>query len=167
MKFQSSARGEGVLAALEQLDRVLPGRPQAAPSQSPRRSYRRSIRSRGGVLALLVPALVGCGGLLLLRDNTSTLRGVAGFVLVTLGAPVLTVAGVPFRSGAGLYAAAVAVSATLWFAVGLVAARRATRDTIPTWSRFWGEYAVLLASVWVGTALAMVAANLVLGRTLI
>ena len=81
---------------------------QVAPVQHHQRaSYRGSIRSRGPLVALVVPALAGVVGLMLLRGNDSTTRGVGGFVLVMLAAPLLTVAGVPLRSGVGVYLAAV------------------------------------------------------------
>jgi hypothetical protein len=164
MQYQPSTRGEGALAALEQMDRV----PVAPPEpRATGRSYRRSIRSRGPLLALLVPAVMAVSGLLVLRDNDSTMRGIVGFVLVMFAAPLLTVAGVPLRSGTAVYIAAAAGSAALWLLVGVVASRRATRGTIATWAKFWGEYWVLAASVWLGTAVAMVAANLVMGRALI
>ena len=118
-------------------------------------------------MALVVPALAGLVGLMLLRGNDSTTRGVGGFVLVMLAAPLLTVAGVPLRSGASVYLAAVVASAVLWLLLGLIASRRATRTTVATWGRFWGEYLVMLCAVWVGTVLAIVAANVVLGRAVI
>jgi hypothetical protein len=168
MNSSSSGRGEGVLAALEQLDRPSPPQPAgAAQMVATRPSYRRGIRSRGPLLAVVFPTLVAGAGLMLLRGNESTAHGLLGFALVVLGAPLLTVAGVPLRSGAGVYAAAAAGSALLWFCIGVVAARRATRDAIATWRKFWGEYLVLLMAVWAGTVLALVAANLVLGRALI
>ena len=141
---------------------------QVAPLQHHQRaSYRRSIRSRGPLVALVVPALAGLVGLMLLRGNDSTTRGVGGFVLVMLAAPLLTVAGVPLRSGASVYLAAVVASAVLWLLLGLIASRRATRTTVATWGRFWGEYLVMLCAVWAGTVLAIVAANVVLGRAVI
>lgn len=170
-----------MLAALEQLDRR-PRPPQVqapaasatpiapvepAASAAPARSYHTGIRSRGPLLGLIVPVMVGVTGLMLLRNSDSMARGVAGFVLVMLAAPVLTVVGVPFRSGAGLYFAAAAGSAMLWVLLGVLAARRSTRATVAVWSKFWGEYLVLVVSVWVGVAVAMAAANLVLGRALL
>ena len=166
MHSQSPGRGEGALAALEQLDRAQ--RPNAPQRPTPvGRSNRRSIRRRGPLLALVLPALIGASGLALLRGNESTARGVGGFVLVVLAAPLLTVAGVPLRSGTSVYAVAGAASVVLWCGLGAVAARRATRGTIATWTGFWGEYMVLLLAAWAGTVLALVGANLVLGRSLI
>jgi hypothetical protein len=144
--------------------------PTAAPRQPvdpANAARRRSIRSTGPVVALIVPAALGAAALLLLWGSTSTGRGVGGFALALLAAPALPAAGVPLRSGAKVVLLAVAASALLWLGLGWFAARRATRDTPATWARFWGEFAWMAVAVWAGTGLAVLGANLVLGRSLL
>jgi hypothetical protein len=156
----SVMRREGALAALE---RMAPA-PTDRPAQ---RSYRRGIRSRGPVVALMLPAALGVLALMLLNDSDSTARGVGGFAAAVLAAPLLPAFGAPIRSGGSLYVMAVVSSAVVWFVVGTVASRRATRGSTARWGSFWAEYLLLAMSVWVGALLSLVAANLVLGRTLL
>jgi hypothetical protein len=145
-------------------------RPAAAPRQPAdpaTAAKRRAIRSTGPVVALIVPAALGAAAVLSLWGSTSSGRGLGGFALALLAAPALTVAGVPLRSGAQVVLLSVAASALLWLMLGWFAARRATRGLPATWGRFWGEFAWMAMAVWVGTGLAVLGANLVLGRSLL
>ena len=119
------------------------------------------------MLALAPPAAMGAVAWLLLRGNESTLRGVLGFLLGVLAAPVLLVAGVPLEGSTAVYVVSVAGSAALWLLIGLAASRRATRTPVASWRDYWREYLWLAGGVWLGTIGALVAANLVLGRTLV
>ena len=101
---------------------------------------------------------------LLLHDNTSTARGVGGFLLATLAAPLLLIAGAPLRAGTGVYWLAVAASIAGWMVVGAVAARRATRRPIATWRDYWRDFGWLAGAIWLGALLSLVIANLILGR---
>jgi hypothetical protein len=123
------------------------------------RAYRATIRRLGPWAGLAVPAALGVVSVLL--------GGIVGFLLALLAAPVLLVVGVPLSSGAVAWAVALAGSALLWLLVALVAARRATRSPVATWGDFWRQWAWLAAGVWLGTLVALVAANLLLGRTLL
>ncbi len=103
---------------------------------------------------------------MMLRGHTSTARGVAGFVFAILAAPGLLVVGAPLTTGSGAYVPAILGSAVVWFAFGVVAARRATRIPVAAWGDFWREYIWMAAGLWVGVIGALLAANLVLGRAL-
>ncbi len=144
-----------------------------APAPAPRPvspevvGVRRSIRSTGPVVALILPAFLGAIAVMVERDSTSAGRGIGGFVLAVLAAPALPMAGVPLRTGTGVILVAVGASALLWLLIGVFAALRATRSGQPRWARFWGEYAWMLLAVWTGTAVGLLAANLVLGRSLL
>lgn len=131
------------------------------------RAYRARVRAIGPLVALLVPALLGLLSLVLLRDNTSTGRGVAGFGAAVFAAPALLVLGAPLRSGAATYLGAIAVSAVLWLGVGVLAARRATRRPAASWREYWTECMWLTCSVWAGVVVSLVASNLVLGNALL
>lgn len=128
------------------------------------RAYRARIRTRGPLVALGPPAVLGVVGWLMLHDSESGGRGVAGFVSAVFAAPLLLVAGAPLRSWDGLYLLAIAASVVLWILVGVVASRRATRAPIATWREYWTEWSWLAAGVWGGVLVALVASNLVLGR---
>ena len=130
------------------------------------RAYRTKLRASGPFVALLPPGALGVVSLLLLRSHTSLVRGVAGFLTAVLAAPGLLVAGVPLRSGRGVYLAAVVGSAVLWMLIGAIAARRATRVPVASWRDFWREYLWLAIGVWLGVVVALVAVNLVFGRAL-
>ena len=120
----------------------------------------------GPLLALIPASLIGGAALLLLHGNTSTIRGVVGFAAAVFAAPGLLVAGVPLTAGTTVYAAAVGGSAVVWFALGALAARRATSRAVCSWRDFWREFAWLACGVWLGVIGALLAANLVMGRAL-
>lgn len=140
---------------------VTPVRPTAPVPPA----VRRGVRTKGPFVALLLPAVLGVAAMVLLRDSTSVGTGVSGFVLALLAAPLLPAFGAPLRTGS--IAVPAAASAVLWFVLGTFAAQRATRSGAGGWGRFWSEYAWLASCVWVGAVLAVVAANLVLGRVLL
>ncbi|MFI0527073.1 MAG: hypothetical protein ACH37H_13235 [Ilumatobacteraceae bacterium] len=127
------------------------------------RAYRRRIRRLGPIAGLLPPAALGATALLLLHDNTSTVRGVLGFLVAVLAAPGLLVAGAPMAGSTGLYVAATAGSAAMWLLIGAAATARATRSPVATWRDFWKEHFWLAGAVWLGVVGALVAANLILG----
>lgn len=139
--------------------------PSAQPIAAIRRgpkAYRRQVRQRGPLAGLLLPALIGVIGLLLLRNNTQTWRGIGGFLLAIVAAPVLLVTGAPLTTGHS-YTLALLGSGALWVLLGTIAARMATRTPVATWRDFWREYLWLAGGVWVGVVVALVAANLILG----
>jgi hypothetical protein len=112
------------------------------------------------------PALLGAISLVLLRGHTSFVRGIAGFLTAVFAAPGLLVAGVPLRSGGGVYMAAIGGSAALWMLIGLAASRRATQIPVASWRDYWREYLWLAAGVWLGVIAALGTVNLVFGRAL-
>jgi len=135
----------------------------ASPVRKGPRAYRRRIRRVGPLVALLPPAILGATALLLLRNNTSTIRGVLGFLIAVLAAPGLLVGGAPMKGGIGLYIAAAVGSGVLWLLIGIAATARATRTPVATWGDYWKEYLWLAGAVWLGVIGALVAANLILG----
>jgi hypothetical protein len=171
--FDHDGGGPGALAGLEALEHRLAPAPTAAPlSERPRPVARtsekiRAIRRTGPFVALLLPAAFGLISFVMLRDSTTTTRGVGGFVLALLAAPLLPAFGVPLRTGSGAVLGAAAASAILWLFLGALAAQRATRSPTAGWGRFWAEYLWLCLCAWVGSLLAVAAANLVLGRVLL
>jgi hypothetical protein len=141
--------------------------PDARPVPQGPRAYRNRIRRLGPVLGLLPPAALAGVSWLLLRNNESTARGVLSFLFAVLAAPGLLVAGVPLSGSPGSHPLAIAGSVILWLALGVVASRRATREPAASWRDFWRDYLWLAGGVWIGVVGALVAANLLLGRTLV
>lgn len=112
------------------------------------------------------PGALGLVSLMLLHDNDSLGRGVAGFLAAVLAAPGLLVVGAPLRTGGAVYAGAVVGSAVAWMLVGAISARRATRSPVASWRDYWREYLWLAAGAWIGVVVALIAVNLVFGRAL-
>jgi hypothetical protein len=130
------------------------------------RSYRSKLRGSGPIVALVPPGALGGVALLLLHNNNSLARGIAGFLMALFAAPGLLVVGAPLRTGGGTYAWAIVGSGALWMLIGLVSARRATRSPVASWRDFWREYLWLAAGTWIGVFVALIAVNLVFGRAL-
>ena len=55
----------------------------------------------------------------------------------------------------------------LWLAVGVVAARIATRNPVASFTDFWRAYRWLAIGVWIGVLAALAGSSLVLGRELL
>jgi hypothetical protein len=170
MPSEPSSRSNA-LAGLEALEaqtgQQQPGRQQPGPSRPatvrpPRGSTMQAIRTRGPLLALLPPLVLGSVAFALLRGNESTARGVAGFGLALLAAPLMPAVGVPFHTTSARYLVSIAASAVLWLVVGAIAAARATRDPQAGWGRFWAEWLWMAVCVWVGMLLALAGAAVLL-----
>ena len=134
----------------------------ASPVPRGPKAYRKQVRQRGPIAGLLLPAIIGLVGLMMLHNNTQTWRGIGGFLLSIVAAPVLLVIGAPLTTGHS-YALALLGSAALWVLLGTVAARIATRTPVATWRDYWREFLWLAGGVWIGVVVALLAANLILG----
>jgi hypothetical protein len=117
----------------------------------------------GPVVALLPAALLGALSIALLRHNEATSRGVTGFAAAVLAAPALMPFGVPLATGSQRLWLGIFVSAIVWMAVGVVAARRATRSPVAGWRDFWREFGWLAAGIWIGVVLALVGVQVFVG----
>jgi hypothetical protein len=129
------------------------------------RWYRSRLRVLGPFAALIVPAIVGAIAYGSLRFFDTPWSGAVGLIGGVFAAPALLAAGAPFGDRS-LYPLAVAASGLLWILVGLLAARRATRNPMATWSDFWRHYAWMCAGVWAGAAIALVVAALSISDSL-
>lgn len=140
-----------------------PADPRLVAAQRAEDRRRSRIARRAPLVALVLPALLAAGAAVALRGDGTAVRGVAGFALALLAAPLLPAAGVPVRTGGGPVMVAAAASAALWMLLGLWAARRmGRRNRPPNWWRWWGEYVALSAGVWGGAVAALLIAQLVL-----
>lgn len=131
------------------------------------RAFRFRLRRIGGFAALVPAGVLGLLSVLLLRNNTSTVRGVLGFAAAVLAAPALMPFGIPLATESGRMLLGIVVSAVLWFSIGIVAARRATRSPVATWRDYWREYLWLAAGVWLGVLGGLLVIEIVLGRALL
>jgi hypothetical protein len=129
------------------------------------RWYRGRIRGRGPLVALLPPAILGLLALLVINVGNSAGTGLTGLVLAVLAAPGLLAVGAPFSSSV-LWPIGIVLSVVLWVVVGYVAARRATRNPMATWSDFWRNYGVLAVGVCLGASVAVIVARMSIGDVL-
>lgn len=112
-----------------------------------------------------MPALVGAIAYLSLQLFDTAWSGAVGLIGGVFASPALLAAGAPFGDRKS-YPLAVVASGLLWLFVGLLAARRATRNPMATWSDFWRHYAWMCAGVWAGAALALGVAALSISDSL-
>jgi len=131
------------------------------------RAFRFRIRRLGAFVALVPAASLGVLSVLLLRDNTTTLRGILGFLAATLAAPALMPFGIPLSNDPKRMFLGIVVSAVLWLAIGFVAARRATRSPVATWRDYWREYLWLASGVWLGVVGGLLVIEIALGRAVL
>lgn len=130
------------------------------------RWYRSRIRSYGPVVGLAAPAVVGVIALISLRLFEGPASGAIGLLAGVCAAPGLLAVGAPFGDDSR-YPLAVLASVAVWLIVGVIAARRATRDPFATWADFWRHLAWLAAGIWVGAGLALAIAALVVSDSLV
>jgi hypothetical protein len=124
------------------------------------------IRNKGPFVALAPPLVLGALALALLNGFETYATGMTGLVLGFFAAPALPAVGAPFSS-TSLYPLAIGLSIALWLMLGLVAARRATRNPMATWTDYWRNYWWLAGGVWVGAGIAMFVARFVVGGQLL
>lgn len=112
-----------------------------------------------------MPAIVGGIAYLSLQLFDTAWSGAVGLIGGVWAAPALLAAGAPFGDRE-MYPLAVAASGLLWILVGLLAARRATRNPMATWVDFWRHYAWLCAGIWIGASAALIVAALTISDSL-
>jgi hypothetical protein len=148
--------------------------PGSAPSSSADGSrliegprwYRNRIRWLGPVAALLLPGALGAIAYASLQLFDTPWSGAVGLVGGYFAAPTLLAVGAPFADRS-IYPLAVAASGLLWFLVGLLASRRATRNPMATWSDFWRHYCWMLVGIWTGVAIALAVAMWQIGDSIV
>ncbi len=112
-----------------------------------------------------MPTIVGAVAYFSLRLFDTAWSGAVGLIGGVFAAPALLAAGAPFGDR-GAYPIAIGASAVLWLLVGLLAARRATRNPMAVWSDYWRHYAWMCAGIWAGAAIALVVAALSISDSL-
>jgi hypothetical protein len=128
--------------------------------------YRSRIRQFGPLLALVIPAAMGVVAIASLQLFDGRASGWTALIVGVCAAPGLLAIGVPFAS-TSLYPLGIGISVALWFVVGMVAARIATRNPVASFADFWRAYRWLAIGVWVGALAALAGSSLILGRELL
>jgi hypothetical protein len=114
----------------------------------------------------VIPGIVGALAYASLRLSDAPWSGATGLIGGYFAAPALLAVGAPFGERE-IYPLAVAASGLMWFLIGILAARRATRNPMATWSDFWRHYFWMLAGVWVGVAIAVAIATVQVGSNVV
>lgn len=138
----------------------------ARPLHAGPRWYRARLRQLGATAGLVPPALIGLLALVFRNTGSFAWHGVAGLATGVFAAPGLLAMGAPF-SDSSTYPLGIVLSVVLWLVVGWLAARRATRNPVATWSDYWRHYAVLMGAVWIGVAAGLLVARAQLGDGLL
>ncbi|MEN9301383.1 MAG: hypothetical protein RLZZ254_1164 [Actinomycetota bacterium] len=120
------------------------------------------VRSRGAVTAAGFAAAIALAGVVLLALPGS-LTGILGFLLLIAALPTLPMFGVPAVTGVTVYLLGVVTSLGAWFAIGHLAALRASKRAVVDWSDWRREFIPLALGLLLGGVLALIIGGLVLG----
>lgn len=122
----------------------------------------------GAPLALLPAAFLAIVGLLVWSaapgGHAGAAQDAAAYLLALLALPTLLLTGLPFYGGSGRVLLAVVTSAVVWLVLGRWAARRARRETPPSWRGYAAELAPMVAGVWAGVIVGLVAMVMILSH---
>lgn len=114
-------------------------------------AYRRDLRRRGGLYAVVAAVVVAVVGVAMIA-LPGRLTGLVGFGLVIAACPLLVAFGIPLVVNVASVALGVAASLALWFGAGQWAAHRATQRTIADWRDWWSVLWPLALSMVLGGA---------------
>jgi hypothetical protein len=138
----------------------------AAPLVAGPRWYRQRVRRFGWLAGLVPMALIGLAAWAALAAGDGRPSGMFGLVAGVSAAPGLLLAGAPFGD-TGEYTVAVFASIPLWLGLGGLASRRATVSPVAAWGDYARELLWLTIAVVAGACIALVAATLWLGESLV
>lgn len=110
----------------------------------------------------MIPGILGAVAYVSLQMSDATWSGPVGLIGGYYSGPLFLAIGAPFANRS-MYPIAALASALLWLLVGLLAARRATRNPMATWADFWRHYSWMLAGIWVGVTVALAIATMRIG----
>ncbi len=117
----------------------------------------------GPFLALVIPGVLGLIAYMSLQLSDASWSGAVGLIGGYFAAPALLAIGAPFADRS-VYPIAAVASAVMWLLVGILAARRSTRNPMATWSDYWRHYLWMLAGIWVGVTVGLAIATVRLGN---
>jgi len=101
-------------------------------------AYRRELRRKGGAYAVAGAAIVGVVGVVLIV-LPGRITGLLGFGLIVAACPLLVAFGIPLTTTMSAIFLGVMSSLVLWFAIGQIAAHRATQRPIADWRDWWSN----------------------------
>jgi hypothetical protein len=133
-------------------------------------AYARRLRRAGWLMALVVPALllgataVAKAALTCPTGQVCSTSFATNWVLPGMALPTAILWGVPLHGGTPRYIGVVATSALVWALLGIWASGRATRRPIASWRTWFREYLLLLAGVWIGVFVGLLALAALVGQ---
>lgn len=120
------------------------------------------VRTRGAVTAAGFATAIALVGVALLA-LPGAIPGILGFLLLIAAMPTLPMFGVPATAGATVYLLGVVTSLGAWFAIGHLAALRASKRAVVDWSDWRREFVPLALGLLFGGVLALIIGGLILG----
>lgn len=124
---------------------------------------RRSIRRRGGLMAIAVAFSLWLFGVVLSWVLPGAIGGAVSFLLMVMAIPAMPVLGLPAAGGGQRLLIAIAISAVLWWFIGQTVAGRVSKRPVVGWREWAREFVVLGLGLWIGAAGALVIGALALG----
>ena len=124
---------------------------------------RRSIRRRGGVMAVGIAFALWLTGVVLSWILPGTIGGALSFLMMVMALPVMPVLGMPAAGGGQRLLIAIAVSAVIWWFIGQTVAGRVSKRPVVGWREWAREFVVLGLGLWIGAAGALIVGALALG----
>ncbi|MEI6199125.1 MAG: hypothetical protein WCP83_04230 [Actinomycetota bacterium] len=126
-------------------------------------STRRSIRRRGGLMAIGCAAGLWLLGIVISWLMSGPIGGSLAFVLMVMALPVMPLLGMPAAGGAARLLVAIASSAVLWWVLGQVVAGRVSKRPVVGWREWLREFVVVGLGLWIGAAGGLLLGVLLLG----
>lgn len=120
----------------------------------------------GPFVGLLIPGLLGAVAYGSLQLSDARWSGPVGLIGGYYAGPTFLAVGAPFADR-DIYPLAAIASGVLWFLIGVLASRRATRNPMATWGDFWRHYSWMLVGVWVGVTIALAIATVDIGSAVV
>ena len=126
-------------------------------------STRRSIKRRGGFMAIGCAVLLWLLGVAFSWLVSGPKGGSVSFVLMVMALPVMPILGMPAAGGTARLSVAIASSVVLWWFLGQVVAGRVTKRPVVGWREWVREFFVVGLGLWIGAAGGLLLGVLVLG----
>lgn len=124
---------------------------------------RRSIKRRGGLMAIACAVVLWLIGVVLSWCISGPKGGSLAFIMMVMALPVMPMLGMPAAGGSTRLMLAIAGSGVLWWLLGQVVAGRVTKRPVVGWREWLREFFVVGLGLWIGAAGGLLLGVLVLG----
>ena len=124
---------------------------------------RRSIRRRGGAVAVGIAFALWLTGVVLSWVLPGAIGGALSFMMMVMALPVMPILGMPAAGGGQRLLIAVGLSAVIWWFIGQTVAARVSKRPVVGWREWTREFVLLGLGLWIGAAGALLIGALALG----